>query len=211
MATLHISSDASLREFMQALGAAETAQAATSASAVAVGMGTSLLLMVAALPQTRSGSVTDVTALASAAAALRQIQDQVFETIETESAIKVLAARNMPQASQAQRSDREAALQLALRTAADIPLEIMRLGAAALTHARTVAECACRAAANELGLAVELLRVGVGGARANLESRLTHLTDLPYTESVLEEIVRLADDAATAARAADLFLRPPPA
>jgi len=211
MATLHISSDASLREFMQALGAAETTQAATSASAVAVGMGTSLLLMVAALPQTRSGSVSDVTALASAAAALRQIQDQVFETIETESAIKVLAARNMPQASQAQRTDREAALQLALRTAADIPLEIMRLGVVALTHARTVAERACRAAANELGLAVELLRVGVSGARSNLESRLTHLTDLPYTESVLEEIVRLGDDAATTARAAELFLHPPPA
>jgi formiminotetrahydrofolate cyclodeaminase len=211
MATLHISSDASLREFMQALGGAETTQAATSASAVAVGMGTSLLLMVAALPQTRSGSVNDVTALASAAAALRQIQDQVFETIETESAIKVLAARNMPQASQAQRTDREAALQLALRTAADIPLEIMRLGVVALTHARTVAERACRAAANELGLAVELLRVGVSGARSNLESRLTHLTDLPYTESVLEEIVRLGDDAATTARAAELFLHPPPA
>src|SRR3954469_12641724 len=103
MGNLQVSSDASLREFVKALAAAEAGQGATSASAVAVGMGTSLLLMVAALPQTRSGSAEDLTALASVATALSDIQEQLFETIETESAIKVLAARNMPQASQAQR------------------------------------------------------------------------------------------------------------
>jgi formiminotetrahydrofolate cyclodeaminase len=149
MANFQFSSDASLREFMNALAAAEAAQSATSASAVAVGMGISLLLMVAALPQTRSGSAEDVTALASAATALSDIQEQLFETIETESAIKVLAARNMPQASRTQRVEREAALQLALRTAADIPLEVMRLAALGLNQARTIAEHACRAASSE--------------------------------------------------------------
>jgi formiminotetrahydrofolate cyclodeaminase len=73
MANFQISSDASLREFMKALAAAEAAQSTTSASAVAVGMGISVLLMVAALPQTRSGSAEDVTALAIAATALSDI------------------------------------------------------------------------------------------------------------------------------------------
>lgn len=211
MANFQFSSDASLREFMNALAAAEAAQSATSASAVAVGLGISLLLMVAALPQTRSGSAEDVTALASAATALSDIQEQLFETIETESAIKVLAARNMPQASRTQRVEREAALQLALRTAADIPLEVMRLAALGLNQARTIAEHACRAASSEGELAVALLGVGFSGARANLESRLTSLTDVVYTGAVVEEIVRLADEAATAARGAESFLQAPPA
>jgi formiminotetrahydrofolate cyclodeaminase len=211
MANLQVSSDASLHEFVKALATAEAAQGATSASAVAVEMGTSLLLMVAALPQTRSGSAEDLTALASVATALSDIQEQLFEAIETESAIKVLAARNMPQASQAQRVEREAALQLALRTSADIPLEIMRLAALGLRHARTTAEHACRAASNEVELAVALLRVGFTGARANLESRLTSLTDVVYTKAVVEEIVRLADEAATSAHGTESFLKAPPA
>ena len=45
----------------------------------------------------------------------------------------------MPAASQAQKREREAALQLALRAAADVPLEVMRLSAAALTQAEDVA------------------------------------------------------------------------
>jgi formiminotetrahydrofolate cyclodeaminase len=211
MANFQISSDASLREFMKALAAAEFAQGAMSVSAVTVGMGASLLLMVAALPQTRSGSAEDVMALASAAAALSDIHEQLFDMIETESAIKVLAARNMPQASHAQRVQREAALQLALRTAADIPLEVMRLGALGLEHAQTIAEHACRAASREVELAVALLRVGFSGARANLESRLSSLTDVVYTGGVVDEIVRLADASATAARGAELFLQAPPA
>jgi methenyltetrahydrofolate cyclohydrolase len=211
MTHFQVSSDASLRELMKALAAAEASQAVTSASAVAVGMGTALLSMVAALPQTKSGSAADLTALASAATALSDIQEQLFETIETESAIKVLAARTMPQASHAQRIEREAALQLALRTAADIPVEVMRLGTLGLQHARTIAEHACRAASNDVQLAVALLRVGFSGARANLESRLTNLTDVVYTKAVVEEVARLADEAATAAHVAESFLQAPPA
>ena len=83
--------------------------------------------MVAALPQTRSDSVADRTKLIEAAAALTDVQQQLIETIETETAVKLFTARNMPQASDAQRSERQAAIQLALRASADVPLEVMRL------------------------------------------------------------------------------------
>jgi formiminotetrahydrofolate cyclodeaminase len=211
MANFQISSDASLRDFMKVLAAAEAAQGALSASAVAVGMGTSLLLMVAALPQTRSGSADDIMALASSATVLSDLLDQLLGMIETENATRVLAARNMPQASHGQRVQREAALQFALRTAADIPLEVMRLGTLGLEQARTIAEHACRAASREVELAVALLRVGFSGARANLESKLSSLTDVVYTGGVVEEIVRLADASAAAARGAESFLQAPPA
>ena len=148
--------DASLREFLAALSSAESAHGAVSAAAVAGGLGTSLLLMAAALPKTRSDSATDRTALISASAALSSAQEQLLETIETETVVKIYAARNMPQANATQRTEREAAIQLALRAAADVPLEVIRLCAVGLQQARIAAEHCSRAAAPEVELGAAL-------------------------------------------------------
>jgi len=69
--------------------------------------------MVAALPQTRSDSVADRAKLMEAAAALTGLRQELIETIETETAGKLFTARNMPQASASQRSERQGAIQLA--------------------------------------------------------------------------------------------------
>ena len=107
MAALQLASDVPIREFLNALASADSPHGAVSASAVAGAMGTSLLLMVAALPTTRSDSIDERTALMRAGAALGELQEQLIETIETETAVKLFAARNMPQASETQRSKRE--------------------------------------------------------------------------------------------------------
>ena len=203
--------DAPIGEFLTALAAADSAQGVVSAAAVAGAMGTSLLLRVAALPTTRSDSLDDRTALMGAATALGDVQAQLIETIETETAVKLFAARNLPQASLAQRSQREGAMQLALRAAADVPLEVIRLCALGLKHAQTVAASSCRAAGSDVQFAIALLRIGITGARSNLEARLSSLIDVVYTESVVEEIARLSEEATTAARAAELSAQPPPA
>ncbi len=211
MADPRKSSDASIREFLTALSSAEAAHGAVSAAAVAGGLGTSLLLMVAALPKTRSDAATDRTTLMEASTALSGVQEQLLETIETETVVKIYAARNMPHASVPQRTEREAAIQLALRAAADVPLEVMRLCALGLQHARTVAERSSRAAAAEVELGVALLRVGLNGARSNLEMRLGSLTDVLFTKAIVEEIARLSEEAASAARAAESVVQIPPA
>ena len=203
--------DVPVREFLTALASADSAQGVVSAAAVAGAMGTSLLLRVAALPTTRSNSLDDRTALLGAAAALGDVEAQLIETIETDTAVKLFAARNMPQANLAQRSQREGAMQLALRAAADVPLEVIRLCALGLKHAQTVAASSCRAAGSDVQLAIALLRIGLTGARSNLEARLSSLIDVVYTKSVVEEIAHLSEEATTAARAAELSMQPPPA
>jgi formiminotetrahydrofolate cyclodeaminase len=211
MAKPRESIDAPLREFLTALASAESAHGAVSAAAVAGGLGASLLLMVASLPKTRTDSAKDRTALISASAALNGVQEQLLETIETESLVKIYAARNMPQASATQRTEREAAIQLALRAAADVPLEVIRLCALGLQEARRVAEHCPRAAVAEVELGVALLRAGFAGARSNLEARLSSLTDVVYTTAIVEEMARLSEDAAAAASAAEASMRVPPA
>jgi methenyltetrahydrofolate cyclohydrolase len=211
MATMQRGSDVPIREFLNALASADSPHGAVSASAVAGAMGTSLLLMVAALPTTRSDSIDERTALMRAGAALGELQEQLIEALETETAVKLFAARNLPQASDTQRSKREAAIQFALRAAADVPLEVIRLCVLGLKQAQTIASCSCRAAGSEIELAVALLRVGLTGARSNLEARLSNLSDLVYTKAVIEEIAYLSEEATTAARVAQLSAQAPPA
>jgi formiminotetrahydrofolate cyclodeaminase len=186
--------DTSIRDFLAAVASAEAAHGAVSAAAVTGGIGVSLLAMVAALPKTRSDSADNRTELIRAATALNDVQEQLIETIETETAVKIFTARNMPQASDTQRTDRQAAIQLALRAAADVPLEVMRLCALGLKLAE-----------------IALLHVAFLGARANLEGKLSSLTDAPYITSVVEAIARLSDETATAMRTAESFLQVPPA
>jgi formiminotetrahydrofolate cyclodeaminase len=206
-----VSTDASLRDFLTALAAAPEAQGAVSSSAVAGGMAASLLLRVAALPQTRFDVLDDRSALAQAATVLSGLREQLLETVETETAVKVFAARNLPQHTATQRAEREGALEIALQAAADIPLEVMRLSTLALTQAQIIAAHGCRAAANDVELAVSLLRVAFAGAQVNLETRLGSLTDVVYTKAVVDEIAHLAETATSAAAAAESSVRAPSA
>lgn len=203
--------ETSIRDFLTALASADEAQGAVSASAVAGGMGVSLLLMVAALPQTRSDSIDERTLLLRTATALNRVQEELLEAIETETFVKLTAARNMPHASEAERVERETAIQIALRAAADIPLEVMRLCVLGLKHAETVGGRSPRAAFADLQLAIALLHAGFNGARANLEAKLSSLTDVSFATSVVDEMVYLSDEAMTAWRRAESLVQVPPA
>jgi methenyltetrahydrofolate cyclohydrolase len=204
-------SDVSLRDFIEAVGSADAPHGAVSTAAVAGGLGTSLLLMVAALPQTKSDSSTDRAKLVEAAAAITGLQQQLIETIETETAVKLFTARNMPQASAAQRSERQAAIELALRASADVPLEVMRLCAQGLELAPTVAAHCARAASADVQLGVALLRVGFDGARSSLEGKLSSFIDAVYVTSIIDEVGRLSEQTAAATSAAESSLKVLPA
>jgi formiminotetrahydrofolate cyclodeaminase len=207
---VRFSNEVSLRDFLSALAGADSSQDAVSAAAYAAGMGSALLARVAALPQTRADSIHDRTRLATSATALAEIEEQILEAIETESAVKLFAARSLPQASEAQRIERETAVQLALRAGTDVPLEVMRLCALGLKQAEIVVTHGCRAAATDMELAVALLRAAFDGARANLEGKLSVLTDVRYTTAVVDEIAGLAHEVTSAAQRAGLLLQQRP-
>ena len=211
MSNVGFATRTSLRDFLAALGSADDPHGPVSAAAFAAAMGTSLLVKAAALPKTRSDSTGDRAVLLKSATALRAVQEELIETIETETAVRVFAARRMPETDSVQRREREAALQLALRAAADVPLEVMRLSVAALTHAEEVAARSSQAASRVIQLAVALLRDGFDGARLNLESKLSSLTDASYTAAVIDEIPRLSEEATTKARTAEGLVQPPAA
>jgi len=204
-------SDIPIRDFITAVGSAEEVHGTVSTAAVAGGLGTSLVLRVAARADSSSDSTQARTTLKETATALAALQTQLIETIETETALRIFAARNLPQRSEAQRSERQVALQVALRAAADVPLEVMRLCARGLALAEAVATCCGRRGAADIELGAALLDASLRGARANLEAKLPGLTDAAYLASVVEEIARLSDEASNAVRAVESMVQVPPA
>jgi formiminotetrahydrofolate cyclodeaminase len=142
---------------------------------------------------------------------LGKIQEQLLEAVDTETAVKVFAARQMPGGTATERTARDAALQFALRTAADVPLEVMRLATQALIQAQIVATHSLRARAADVELAVALIRAAFDGAQANLEAKLSNLTDVVYIERVVEEIARLSDEALKTVRAIEVVVKRPSA
>lgn len=210
MSVGHTRSD-DIGKFLAELAAPESIGAPLMATAVAGAMGTSLLLHVAGLPTTRSGSVDERHALAVAAAMLKDVRSQLVDITETRVPVKPSELRPMAKGKRPQRLMRDGAIELTLRAAADVPLEVIRLCASALKYGQTVAACSCRAARSDVEFAIALLRIGMDGARSHLEAKLNSLTDLTYTKAVVQEVAHLNDEGSAAARAAELSVQPPPA
>jgi len=201
--------DQSVRDLLTAFSSSDPTPGGGSASALASAVGASLLMMVAGLPRTRSGSDEDRAALTAAAVRLAGIRERLSHAIDADTTAydQVVAAYKQPKASPDEQSARKAAIQDALRAATDVPLGVVRLSAGALDEAIAVARHGHRAAASDVGVAVALLRAGARGAQLNVEINVGSITDAGYTGEVAAEIARLSDGVARAADEADALLR----
>ena len=201
--------DLSLRDLLAGFSSPDPTPGGGSAAALASAVGASLLMMVATLPRTRTGSDEDRAALAAAGRALAGLRGQLSGAVDADTAAydQVVAAYKLPKAAADEHAVRKAAIQQALRTATDVPLGVVRLSAAALDQAIAVAAHGHRAAASDVGVAVGLLRAGARGAQLNVETNLGGIADTSYADAITGEVVRLSEESARAADAAEVLLR----
>jgi formiminotetrahydrofolate cyclodeaminase len=197
-----------LRELLTAFSSTDPTPGGGSAAALASSVGASLLMMVARLPKTRTGSDEERLALTKANASLAVVGMRLTEAIDADTAAydRVVAAYRLPKASPADLAARKAAIQEALRAATDVPLGVIRLSAAALEQAVVVAAHGHRAAASDVGVAIALLRAGTRGAQLNVEINIGGVSDPAYGDSITAETARLSADASRAADEADKLL-----
>jgi methenyltetrahydrofolate cyclohydrolase len=201
--------DSPLRDLLAAFSSPDPTPGGGSASALAAAIGASLLMMVAGLPKTRSGSDTERTALTAAGSRLDGIRARLTAAIDTDARAYdgVVAAYKLPKATADEQAARKAAIQQALRAATDVPLEVMRLSASALEQAKTIAANGHRAAASDVGVATALLRAGVRGAALNIDINAGSVSDQAYGDGVRAESARLSESARGAADEAETLLR----
>jgi methenyltetrahydrofolate cyclohydrolase len=198
-----------LRSVLTRFSAPDPTPGGGSASALASSVGASLLLMVAGMPKTRSGSDDDRAALARAAAALDPVRRDLTAAIDADSAAydQVVAAYKLPKGSAEEQAARKAAIQRALQAATEVPLGVMQQTVRALEEATIVAAHGYRSAASDVGVAVALLTAGAAGAKLNVDVNLEAIADGAYRERVAADARDLLETTAALAERAGA-LRP---
>lgn len=190
-------SSLTLIELLDAFAASEPTPAGGSASALAAATGASLLIMAATLPKTRSGATDEAADLAAAAVRLRPIRDALVGLIDRDAeayAGVIVAFRSTKGMADDERQHTVAA---AMQIATEAPLETMRESARALHEAAVVARSCSRAAAGDVGAAVELLLAAMRGAGGSVDANLAALKDSEYVDRIGAER-RLLEDQSVA-------------
>lgn len=200
--------DKSFGDLLSAFASPDPTPGGGSASAAASAIGASLLLMVASMPKTRSGSEDERAALAAVAQTLNRLRRELTEAVDADATAydAVLASYRRPTASAAEQADRRAAIQRAFRGATAVPLRVIRLATESLKQAEAIAAHGHRAAATDIGVAVKLLGAGLSGARLNVDVNLEQLTDRGFTAGVKAEVDRLMREAEQSIEKAESLL-----
>jgi formiminotetrahydrofolate cyclodeaminase len=199
--------DRTVADFLDNLASAEPTPGGGTASAIAGAMGAALLMMVAGLPRTRGNTDEERAVLQETRTALSAIRDRLSALADADAGAfeQVMAAYRLPKATDEEKASRRQAIQAALASATDSPLDTLKQAAAAAHAGLVVATHGNRSAASDVRVAFELLEAAAAGAAANVETNLVGLEDEAYrmttAAAVLDLSNRLTEDVA-AARAA---------
>ena len=198
-----------LADLIDAFSSTDAVPGGGSAAALAGAVGTSLLIMVAGLPKTKTGAPEETADLAEASSRLHPLRDALLELVDRDSEAykQVMEAFRLTNESEAERAARKQAIDRAMRAATEAPLDTMRACQQALRGAVIVAANGSRKTTSDVGVAIELLLAGLRGARMNVEINLSTLNDAPYVARIKTEVLELERDAAVDADTARGALR----
>jgi formiminotetrahydrofolate cyclodeaminase len=168
-----------------------------SAAALAGAVGASLLAMVAGLPKPRTTSDEELEQLRDAGrhCALLASRLEALIDADTDAYDLVVDAYRLPRSTDGEKAERTARIQEALRTATEVPLEVMRHCADALARKAVVARLGNQNAASDVTVAGAMLRAGLSGARENVEINLGSIKDPDYVARIASEASALAANA----------------
>lgn len=199
--------DLQVSAFLEALASAEATPGGGTAAAMAGAMGTALLMMVARLSKSRTGTEDERVALAEAAASLTSVRDRLVALADTDSDAfnQVMAAYRLPKRTEAEKSARQGAIEQAMTAATTAPLDTLRAAGDAIRLGRVIAQHGNRSAASDVGVGIDLLAAAASGATANVRINLESLPDASFkstTEETVATLLRAVESDAEAARAA---------
>jgi formiminotetrahydrofolate cyclodeaminase len=183
-----------LSAFLNALASPDPTPGGGTASAVAGAMGTSLLIMVAKLPKSRTGAQEESAALADAAERLQSLGERfmVLANADSDAYNQVLAAYRLPKSTDEEKKARKAAIQRAMTAATRTPLDTLRTAAEAMSLARIVAEHGNRNAASDAGVGIGLLKAAADGAVANVRINIGSLEDVAFRAATERDLGELS-------------------
>ena len=180
---------AALDDVLDAFASSEPLPGGGSAAALTGALGTSLLLMVAGMARTRTGSPEETADLAAAAARLLPIRDELITLIEQDSRayLAVIAAYREPRSTDEERRRRGEAIDAAMRAAIDAPLRTMRACERALSEAPLVARLGNPNTVTDAAVGSKLLLAAIEGAALNVDVNAPGVADQDHRTRAVEE------------------------
>jgi len=180
-----------LRQFCNETLSDSPAPGGGSVAALMGALGVSLGGMVANLSAGKRGWDDKLNYFSDWAAKAQQLKDELLFLVDEDTAAfnKVMDAFALPKASAEEKAARTAAIQLANKYAAEIPLRVMETASKAYPVLAEMAEKGNPASISDVGVGLLALRSGIEGAAMNVRINLAGLKD-ETLKSVLQEKIR---------------------
>ena len=186
--------DGSVGELLQRLGSSEPAPGGGAAAALTGALGAALVQMTASLTigRPRFANVEDqAQRILQRTAELRERLARLCDA-DVEAFKKVSAAYRLPRADEAQKAARSAAIQSALRLAAEVPLDTARLCVEVLEVAEQAVPVLNQAVISDVLVGALLAQAALRGAAINVEINLASMTDAAAVAQHANELARLS-------------------
>lgn len=201
--------DMTLSQFSERTASGESAPGGGSVSAMAGAFAAALSAMVARLTEGKKGfeaAAPEMRRLIETADGLRL---ELLSDIQRDSASfeAFMRATALPRATDAEKTARKAAMQAALRHAAEIPLSVAEKAAGILPCAQAAVSRGNPNAVTDALVSAMLARAAVRGALMNVKINLLSIQDEAYVRAMRARCAQLDADAQSA-EAAILALRP---
>ena len=179
-----------LREFCNETLSDSPAPGGGSVAALMGALGVSLGGMVANLSAGKRGWEDKLSYFSDWAVKAQQLKDELLFLVDEDTAAfnKVMDAFALPKESAEEKAARSAAIQLANKYAAEIPLRVMETAAKAYPLLAEMADKGNPASISDVGVGLLALRAGIDGAALNVRINLAGLKDEKVSSALREKV-----------------------
>jgi len=194
--------EGAIESYLDKLASGEPEPGGGSVSALVGALGAALVTMVTnlTLGKDKFAAVQgDMASLQTDAEKLRRELEELV-TLDAQAYAKVAAAMKLPREDEAQKAERNRALQAALKGAAEVPLRVAEAVIAVARLCLPAAEKGNPNAVSDAGVAVLLADAAAQSAALNVKINLTWIEDKEFNhaawtriEAILSEAARLRD------------------
>jgi glutamate formiminotransferase/formiminotetrahydrofolate cyclodeaminase len=159
-------------------------------------LGVSLGGMVANLSAGKRGWEDKLSYFSDWAVKAQQLKDELLFLVDEDTAAfnKVMAAFALPKDSTEEKAGRAAAIQLANKYAAEIPLRVMETAFKAYQILAEMADKGNPASISDVGVGLLALRACVDGAAMNVRINLGQLKDEKFNSALVEKVRKISTD-----------------
>lgn len=191
--------DESVSALLEQLSAATPAPGGGSAAALVGSIAASLVAMVAGLTVGKKTYQSVAHEMRNVLTEALKLRDELLECADRDSAAfnTVMAAYKLPKETEADRSEREKAIQEALKNATEVPYQTALHCSRVLELAEIVATKGNKSALSDSGTAACLAEGALQAALLNVTINLSAISDEAFTNTYSQERERLSAQAHT--------------